>query len=157
MDKLEPKTRPQTLASQVIEANAVAVLEAFKDKRAIPALAEIAKVSFFLHQMAAKEAEKKKFARTVAGTRTDFYDRKITPPGTELSPRALRRAKRQTEINGISIRTQEALSAAGIKTLGQVLLKGTEHVDIRLLETISGIGKTRIEEIEAFAAKCFEI
>jgi len=157
MSNSQPKARPQTLASMVLEADSKALLAAHLDKGAIPHLIETAKAGFFIHRQAEGERKSKQFASTVRGTRTDFYDRKIIPPGNEPSPRAIKRAKRQIDINGISIKTQEALAEAGITKLDQVLIKGTERVDIELLATIRGIGKTRIEEIKAFAAKCFEI
>jgi len=149
------KSKPQTMASRVIEAQAVAVLEAFKDKRAIPALAEISKASFFLHQMAQGEAKKKQFARTVSGTKTDFYDRKIiedAPP----SIRSLKRAMRKEEVVGwFPVDIQESLMEAGLNTLDQILIKGSDRVDYELLSEVHGIGKCRIEKIKEIIAERF--
>ena len=159
MNNVETKARPQTLCSQLLEANTKNILEAYQDKKApISRLKETAKASFFVHQLAAGEAKKRKYAGTVAGTKTDFYDRKIPVSPEHPTPRQQKRqARKSTLTEGLPACTVELLENNNLTTLDSILIKGTERVDVELLWEIKGFGQSKIDELKIVAAKLLTV
>ncbi len=147
----------KTQSSKTIDVLYNAVQQVAAGKETLSHLVSLTRATERIGRMAQADVQSKKYERLPHKAKTPYYHAIVKDPEQKVSPRSIKRAKRQMEITGISPKTQEALQAAGITKLDQVLIKGSERVDVELLQTIPGIGKTRIEEIKVFAAQCFEI